>query len=150
MAKCFVRQRGRMVEVSVSLAMAIGTLARVVRACYRRARSVCRAFAVGPAVVRAGIAVMMRWRSRRCCRGRVGQARIGVRPQACVALLRALRGPAVISEAAPAYLPVEQALGAEPALPVHLADLYDRPERFSVLANALEDVQKHVLSNRQG
>ena len=61
--------------------------------------------------------------------------------------------PAVaLATAHPAKFPaaVEQALGAEPALPVHLADLYDRPERFSVLANALEDVQKHVLSNRQG
>ena len=61
--------------------------------------------------------------------------------------------PAVaLATAHPAKFPaaVEQALGAEPALPAHLADLYDRPERFSVLANALEDVQKHVLSNRQG
>ena len=58
----------------------------------------------------------------------------------------------VLATAHPAKFPaaVEQALGAEPALPAHLADLYDRPERFSVLANALEDVQKHVLSNRQG
>ena len=61
--------------------------------------------------------------------------------------------PAVaLATAHPAKFPaaVEQALGAEPPLPAHLADLYDRPERFSVLANALEDVQNHVLSNRRG
>ena len=61
--------------------------------------------------------------------------------------------PAVaLATAHPAKFPaaVKRALGFEPALPSHLTDLYDRPEQFSVLANVLEDVQNHVLTNRRG
>jgi len=33
----------------------------------------------------------------------------------------------------------------KPALPAHLADLFDRPERFTVLPNDLEVVQQHMV-----
>ena len=43
--------------------------------------------------------------------------------------------------------PVRQALGEAPALPPHLADLYDRPERFSVLPHALEPIEAFVRAH---
>jgi threonine synthase len=46
----------------------------------------------------------------------------------------------------PAKFPdaMEQATGARPALPPHLADLYERAESFSVLPNALGAVQADI------
>jgi threonine synthase len=38
-------------------------------------------------------------------------------------------------------------VGQEPALPVHLKDLFDRPERYEVLANDLSMVQKFISGN---
>ena len=53
-----------------------------------------------------------------------------------------------VGTAHPAKFPdaVEQATGIRPALPGHLADLAERPERFDVLPVSLEVVQAHVES----
>jgi threonine synthase len=53
-----------------------------------------------------------------------------------------------VGTAHPAKFPdaVEQATGIRPALPEHLADLAERPERFEVLPVSLEVVQAHVES----
>ena len=52
----------------------------------------------------------------------------------------------VLGTAHPAKFPdaVEAATGVRPPLPDFLADLYDRPERFTVLANDLQTVQDHI------
>ena len=54
----------------------------------------------------------------------------------------------VLSTAHPAKFPdaVKSASGIDPALPAHLADLMQRKERFTVLPNSLEMVQRHVES----
>lgn len=46
----------------------------------------------------------------------------------------------------PAKFPdaVERASGVRPGLPAHLADLYDRPERMTVLANDLSAIEAHI------
>ncbi|MGA0262357.1 MAG: threonine synthase, partial [Ilumatobacteraceae bacterium] len=53
-----------------------------------------------------------------------------------------------LATAHPAKFPdaVERATGRRPALPDHLADLFDRPERTTALANDLATVQKFVRS----
>jgi threonine synthase len=53
-----------------------------------------------------------------------------------------------LSTAHPAKFPdaVEKATGVRPALPEHLADLHERPERFTVLANDLALVQDLVAT----
>jgi threonine synthase len=68
-----------------------------------------------------------------------------------IAAARALRdaaaGPIVVAGTAhPAKFPdaVERATGIRPALPPHLADLYERPERMTVLPNDLAAVQRAV------
>lgn len=52
----------------------------------------------------------------------------------------------VLGTAHPAKFPdaVEQATGVRPPLPEHLADLYDRDEKYDVLPNDLAAVQAHV------
>jgi threonine synthase len=58
--------------------------------------------------------------------------------------------PIVIAATAhPAKFPdaVEQATGTRPALPPHMADLYEREERFSVLPNDLSAVQSAVRAH---
>jgi len=58
-------------------------------------------------------------------------------------------GPiAVLSTAHPAKFPdaVEQATGIHPALPDHLADLFERPERCTRLPADLATIQAHVES----
>ncbi|MDQ0470400.1 threonine synthase [Labrys wisconsinensis] len=52
----------------------------------------------------------------------------------------------VLGTAHPAKFPdaVERASGVRPALPAHLADLLERPERFAVLANDLKAVEDFV------
>ena len=67
------------------------------------------------------------------------------------AAARALAGdrPVVsLATAHPAKFPdaVERATGIRPALPPHLADLFDRPERTSTLPNDLATVQQFVRS----
>ena len=51
-----------------------------------------------------------------------------------------------LGTAHPAKFPdaVEKATGIRPALPPALADLYERPERFSVLANDLSALKTHI------
>jgi threonine synthase len=51
-----------------------------------------------------------------------------------------------LATAHPAKFPdaVHQATGMRPALPTRLADLYERPERCSVLPNDLGAVQRHI------
>ncbi|MEQ9454046.1 MAG: threonine synthase [Phycisphaeraceae bacterium] len=51
-----------------------------------------------------------------------------------------------LATAHPAKFPdaVEKAVGQRPPLPAHLADLYDREERFTVLPNELAAVQAHI------
>ncbi len=51
-----------------------------------------------------------------------------------------------LATAHPAKFPdaVEQAIGIRPELPAHLADLFDRPERFEALPNDLAALQAHV------
>ncbi|MEZ5297655.1 MAG: hypothetical protein R2697_15680 [Ilumatobacteraceae bacterium] len=53
-----------------------------------------------------------------------------------------------LATAHPAKFPdaVERATGIRPALPPHLADLFDRPERTSTLPNDLATVQQFVRS----
>jgi threonine synthase len=53
-----------------------------------------------------------------------------------------------LSTAHPAKFPdaVEQATGVRPALPGHMADLFDRPERYEVLPADLAAVRAHVES----
>ena len=55
-----------------------------------------------------------------------------------------------LATAHPAKFPdaVEQAIGLRPALPPHLADLFERPERFTVLPNDLAAVQHFVEHTR--
>ena len=60
---------------------------------------------------------------------------------------RATQVPTVaLATAHPAKFPdaVERATGRRPPLPDRLADLYDRPERYTTLANALDRVQAFV------
>ena len=56
----------------------------------------------------------------------------------------------VLGTAHPAKFPaaVEAATGVHPELPGHLADLFDREERFEVLPNDLAEVQAHIRANR--
>ncbi|MET1029259.1 MAG: threonine synthase, partial [Dongiaceae bacterium] len=56
-----------------------------------------------------------------------------------------------LATAHPAKFPdaVERATGHRPALPEHLADLYDRPERMTVLPNDLNRVREFVLAERR-
>ena len=51
-----------------------------------------------------------------------------------------------MATAHPAKFPdaVEQAIGIRPALPAHLADLFDREERTQTVANDLATVQALV------
>ena len=42
---------------------------------------------------------------------------------------------------------VEQATGVRPALPAHLADLFDRPEKFDSLPNDLDTVRRYIDAN---
>ena len=60
-----------------------------------------------------------------------------------------LSGPGVTRATAhPAKFPdaVERATGIRPPLPAHLADLFDRPERTTVLPNDLAAVQRYVAT----
>ena len=70
------------------------------------------------------------------------------------AAARAHPGPAdvpviIAATAHPAKFPdaVRAALGEAPALPPHLADLYEREERFTVLPNALEGLENFVRAH---
>jgi threonine synthase len=51
-----------------------------------------------------------------------------------------------LATAHPAKFPdaVEAAIGLRPALPAHLADLFDRPERFVTLPADLASVRAHI------
>ncbi|HET8618644.1 MAG TPA: threonine synthase [Acidimicrobiales bacterium] len=53
-----------------------------------------------------------------------------------------------MATAHPAKFPdaVEQATGVRPPLPDHMADLYDRPERYEVLAADLAAVRDHITT----
>jgi threonine synthase len=55
----------------------------------------------------------------------------------------------VAATAHPAKFPdaVEQATGTRPGLPPHMADLYEREERFTVLPNDLAAVQSAVRAH---
>ncbi len=72
------------------------------------------------------------------------------------ALAEALPGslPVVtLATAHPAKFPAAVAaagVGLEPALPLHLGDLFQREERFEVLANELVAVQAHMAARLQG
>ncbi|MEM7422455.1 MAG: threonine synthase [Pseudomonadota bacterium] len=44
---------------------------------------------------------------------------------------------------------VEKACGQHPALPIRMADLYDRPERMTVLANDLAILEDHIRKERR-
>ena len=60
---------------------------------------------------------------------------------------RDVEGPIVVAGTAhPAKFPdaVERAVGIRPALPDHLADLYDRPEHMTVLPNDAAALQQHI------
>ena len=53
-----------------------------------------------------------------------------------------------LATAHPAKFPAAVAasgISEQPALPLHLADLFERPERFTVLANDLGVVQRHMV-----
>ena len=53
-----------------------------------------------------------------------------------------------VATAHPAKFPdaVERATGIRPALPEHLADLLDRPEKVTRVANDLEAVERFVAT----
>ncbi|GAB6054503.1 threonine synthase [Magnetospira thiophila] len=53
-----------------------------------------------------------------------------------------------MATAHPAKFPaaVEEATGVHPALPPRMADLFDRPERFTVLPNRLDGLKDHITS----
>ena len=55
-----------------------------------------------------------------------------------------------LGTAHPAKFPdaVEKATGMRPPLPAALADLYERPERFSVLPNDLAALKAHIRRAR--
>ena len=55
-----------------------------------------------------------------------------------------------LATAHPAKFPdaVEKAIGTRPALPEHLADLFDRPERYVIVANDIGAV-KAALTNTE-
>ncbi|MEM0955271.1 MAG: threonine synthase [Pseudomonadota bacterium] len=55
-----------------------------------------------------------------------------------------------LATAHPAKFPAAVAaagLGVEPALPAHLADLFQREERFTVLPNTLDTLQQHMATH---
>ena len=58
----------------------------------------------------------------------------------------------VLSTAHPAKFPdaVEAATGVRPPLPAHLADLFERPERYRVVANDYEVVRGTIESTLDG
>ena len=64
--------------------------------------------------------------------------------------VRSARDPAVpmvvLATAHPAKFPdaVEEATGVRPALPAHLVDLFDRPERITTLPNELAAVETYI------
>jgi threonine synthase len=85
------------------------------------------------------------------------EAGVLIDPHGAVALAAARarrRGPAepmiVLGTAHPAKFPdaVERATGQRPALPPHLADLFDRPERLDVLPNDLGTIQGFIRDRR--
>jgi threonine synthase len=62
------------------------------------------------------------------------------------------KGPVItLSTAHPAKFPdaVEKACGQRPALPAHLADIYEREERYTVLPNDLDALQAHIRGLRR-
>ena len=65
---------------------------------------------------------------------RNGDPDVAERPVVCMATAH----PAKFPDA------VEQATGVRPALPEHLADLFDRPERYDVLPADAAAIQAHV------
>ena len=58
----------------------------------------------------------------------------------------AAEGLVALATAHPAKFPdaVEQATGQRPALPDHLSDLFERKERFEVIANDAEQLKTYV------
>lgn len=54
-----------------------------------------------------------------------------------------------LSTAHPAKFPeaVKEMTGTHPALPAHMADLFERPEKFDVLANDLDVLKKYIQDN---
>jgi threonine synthase len=58
----------------------------------------------------------------------------------------------VMGTAHPAKFPdaVEKATGTRPALPPHLADLFERPERYDVIANDLGAIRDYVSAFVEG
>jgi threonine synthase len=60
-------------------------------------------------------------------------------------------GPVIsLATAHPAKFPdaVEKSIGQRPALPPHLADLFEKTEKFHILKNNLEAVQDYIFSNK--
>ena len=57
-----------------------------------------------------------------------------------------------LATAHPAKFPdaVNRAVGFEPKLPPHLADLYERRERFEILPNSVEEVRAYVEAHASG
>lgn len=57
-----------------------------------------------------------------------------------------------LATAHPAKFPdaVEKATGSRPALPPHLADLFERPERFEIIANDIAQVRAYVSEFAKG
>ena len=55
-----------------------------------------------------------------------------------------------LSTAHPAKFPdaVEAAIGIRPALPPHMADLFDRPERVTQVENDAEAIKSLILERR--
>lgn len=66
----------------------------------------------------------------------VAQDRLGATPMVTLATAHPAKFPAA----------VEEACGVEPALPAWLADLHERPERFSVLANDQKAVEDFIAA----
>ncbi|MCA1906987.1 MAG: threonine synthase [Magnetospirillum sp.] len=76
-------------------------------------------------------------------------------PHSAIGIAAGIKGHAAksstlvaLATAHPAKFPdaVEKATGTRPPLPPHMADLFDRPERFDVLANDLGAVRDYVAT----
>jgi len=68
------------------------------------------------------------------------------------ATLKADSPMVALATAHPAKFPdaVEKATGARPGLPPHLADLFERPERYDVIANDLDAIRAYVSTFAEG
>lgn len=84
----------------------------------------------------------------RCCGGLLIDPHTAVGVAAAYAKRRNFKSPMVVlGTAHPAKFPdaVFQATGVRPALPEHLSDLLQRPEKFDILPNDFDTIRQYIL-----